>query len=154
FLAHVRAGEVRARGAQGSAAKWAHAAIALAARSLGARAPAAGRAGAGPERPDPQRVLAMVSRLLHEADARPGAATGELPPADARCLLHAWLAAVELDHLDERALIEYMQDDGFDHADLYRRACRQHERKLRAAVTDAVAAIARAGAGEGAGEIG
>jgi predicted metal-dependent phosphoesterase TrpH len=34
FLAHMRAGRVRARGAQGSAAKWAHAAIVLAARSL------------------------------------------------------------------------------------------------------------------------
>src|ERR1035438_7858099 len=34
FLAHVRLGNVLARGAQGGAAKWAHAAIALAARSL------------------------------------------------------------------------------------------------------------------------
>ncbi len=40
FLAHMRAGRVIARGAQGSAAKWAHAAIALAARSLGLDEPA------------------------------------------------------------------------------------------------------------------
>ena len=59
-------------------------------------------------------------------------ATGaDLAPADARCLLRAWLAAVELDHLDERGLIAYMQDEGFSHSDLYRRACRLHERKLR-----------------------
>ena len=35
FLAHVRAGAVRARGDQGSAARWAHNAMALAVRALG-----------------------------------------------------------------------------------------------------------------------
>jgi glycosyltransferase involved in cell wall biosynthesis/predicted metal-dependent phosphoesterase TrpH len=136
FLAHVRAGRVAARGAQGSAAKWAHAAIALAARSLG-RGP-----GEGSARPDPARVLRMLRRLLSEADARQGASTGDLDPQDARCLLRAWLSAVELDHLDERGLIEFMQREDFSHADLYRRACRLHERKLRAAVDAAVAAAA------------
>jgi glycosyltransferase involved in cell wall biosynthesis/predicted metal-dependent phosphoesterase TrpH len=135
FLAHVRAGEVLARGAQGSAAKWAHAAIALAARSLG---------GAGVEtrpparawRADPTRVMTMVHRLLREADVRHGPTgnAGGVSPEDARCLLHAWLFAVELDHLGERELIAYMQEDGFSHADLYRRACRLHERKLHEAV--------------------
>jgi len=134
FLAHVRAGRVVARGAQGSAAKWAHAAIALAARSLG-RGPAE-----GPARPDPARVLRMVRRLLSEADARQGASTGDLDPQDARCLLRAWLSAVELDDLDERGLIEFMQHEDFSHSDLFRRACRLHERKLRAAVDGAVAA--------------
>ncbi len=33
-----------------------------------------------------------------------------------------------------------MQDDDFSHSDLYRRACRLHERKLRAAVERAVSA--------------
>jgi hypothetical protein len=33
-----------------------------------------------------------------------------------------------------------MQQDGFSHSDLYRRACRAHERKLRAAVGVAVGA--------------
>jgi glycosyltransferase involved in cell wall biosynthesis/predicted metal-dependent phosphoesterase TrpH len=153
FLAHVREGNALARGAQGSAAKWAHAAIALAARSLGAQARRGDEQGG--DGPNPARVLEMVARLLREADARHGSLGGErgVAPEDARCLLHAWLAAVELDHLDtstgtlheggqagERGLIAYMQQDGFSHSDLYRRACRTHERKLRAAVDVAVRA--------------
>ncbi len=138
FLAHMRAGRVTARGAQGSAAKWAHAAIALAARSLG-------RGGDGPPShgPDPQRVLAIASRLLSEGDARHGPSAGveSVSPEDARCLLRAWLISVELDHLDERGLIAHMQDEDFSHADLYRRACRLHEHKLRAAVEAAVEAV-------------
>jgi glycosyltransferase involved in cell wall biosynthesis/predicted metal-dependent phosphoesterase TrpH len=135
FLAHVRAGNVLAGGAQGSAAKWAHAAIALAARALGR-----GEDGGGP--PDPLRVARMASRLLREADVRHGAvgSDGGVSPEDARCLLRAWLSAVELDHLDERGLIDYMQDERFSHADLYRRACRMHERKLRSAIAQAVRA--------------
>jgi glycosyltransferase involved in cell wall biosynthesis/predicted metal-dependent phosphoesterase TrpH len=148
FLAHVRDGNVLARGDQGSAAKWAHAAIALSARSLGP-----GGSGRQARSPDPARVMNMVQRLLREADARQGAVGADLTPEDARCLLRAWLRAVELDHLDtptgtlregaqagEHALIAYMQEDGFSHADLYRRACRLHERKLRRAVGVAVAA--------------
>ncbi len=135
FLAHVRTGEVLARGAQGSAAKWAHAAIARAARSFGRDRPDGQR-----ERPDPGRVMTMASRLLREGDARRGAVGNDLSPDDARCLLRAWLSAVELDHLDERQLIAHMQAEDFSHADLYRRACRMHERKLRRAVEEAVAA--------------
>jgi glycosyltransferase involved in cell wall biosynthesis/predicted metal-dependent phosphoesterase TrpH len=148
FLARVRAGEVLARGAQGSAAKWAHAAIALAARSLGC-----GEQAELAQRPDPLRVLTMARRLLREGDLRHGPVGGDLNPDDARCLLRAWLEAVELEHLDvltgiphgggqagEHALIAYMQDDGFSHGDLYRRACRAHEHKLRAAVEVAVSA--------------
>ncbi len=139
FLAHMRAGRVRARGAQGSAAKWAHAAIVLAARSLEPDeppTPSPGRRKPAPTRPDPQRVMTMVRRLLREGDARQGAtgAGGAVSPEDARCLLRAWLAAVELDHLDTPGLIACMQDESFSHADLYRRACRLHERKLRSAV--------------------
>jgi glycosyltransferase involved in cell wall biosynthesis/predicted metal-dependent phosphoesterase TrpH len=121
FLAHVRSGRVLAGGAQGSAAKWAHAAIALAARALGR-----GGHDAPPPRPDLAVVLRMAQRLLNEGDARRGEldSGGAVSPHDARCLLHAWLGAVELDHLDEAGLIAYMQDDGFSHADLYRRACR------------------------------
>jgi glycosyltransferase involved in cell wall biosynthesis/predicted metal-dependent phosphoesterase TrpH len=135
FLEHMRAGRVDAKGKQGSAAKWAHAAIALAARSLGRGADDGVHAA-----PDPQRVMTMVQRLLREGDARYGATGADVTPADARCLLRAWLSAVELDHLDERGLIAYMQEDGFSHSDLYRRACRLHERKLRAAVEQAVQA--------------
>jgi glycosyltransferase involved in cell wall biosynthesis/predicted metal-dependent phosphoesterase TrpH len=137
FLDHLRAGNVTARGKQGSAAKWAHAAIALAARSL-RRAETSGSATP----PDPQRVLSMMQRLLREGDARHGASSGDLSPEDASCLLRAWLTAVELDHLDEHGLIAYMQDDSFSHSDLYRRACRLHERKLRAAVDVAVRSAA------------
>jgi glycosyltransferase involved in cell wall biosynthesis/predicted metal-dependent phosphoesterase TrpH len=138
FLAHLRAGRVSAHGKQGSAAKWAHAAIALAARSLGPT----GRDEDGASRPDPSTVLNMVQRLLREGDVRHGATGGEMPlsPADARCLLRAWLSAVELDHLDERGLIELMQAEDFSHSGLFRRACRLHERKLRAAVDVAVRA--------------
>ncbi|MGA7705079.1 MAG: glycosyltransferase, partial [Solirubrobacteraceae bacterium] len=136
FLAHMRAGRVSAKGKQGSAAKWAHAAIALAARSLGHE-----ERDGDPARPDPRRVMTMVQRLLKEGDAREGATGADLAPADARCLLRAWLGAVELDHLDERGLIAYMQEDGFSHSDLYRKACRLHERKLREAVEAAVRAI-------------
>jgi glycosyltransferase involved in cell wall biosynthesis/predicted metal-dependent phosphoesterase TrpH len=135
FLAHVGSGAVVAGGAQGSAAKWAHAAIALAARALGRGDGAAGARG-----PDPGIVMTMVRRLLSEGDARHGAVGSDLNPEDARCLLRAWLAAVELDHLDEEGLIAYMQDDRFSHSDLYRRACRVHERKLRRAVEQAVRA--------------
>ncbi len=137
FLAHVRAGRVCAGGSQGSAAKWAHAAIALAARALG---------GSGEEapvgNPNPAVVLRMAKRLLDEGDRRHGAidAGGAVTPADARCLLHAWLRAVGLDHLDEAGLIAYMQDERFSHSDLYRKACRAHERKLRVAIERALAA--------------
>ncbi len=153
FLAHMRAGRVSAKGKQGSAAKWAHAAIALAARSLGGAGHDATRPGdeardGTPLAPDPRRVMTMAQRVLREGDARHGVTGVDLNPADARCLLRAWLSAVELDHLDtltgtgERGLIAYMQEDGFSHSDLYRRACRLHERKLRAAVDDAVRAVA------------
>jgi glycosyltransferase involved in cell wall biosynthesis/predicted metal-dependent phosphoesterase TrpH len=140
FLEHMRAGRVSAKGKQGSAAKWAHAAIALAARSLGS-----GEDDTASLAPDPQRVMTMAQRVLREGDARHGAMSADLTPADARCLLRAWLSAVELDHLDERGLIAYMQEDEFSHSDLYRRACRLHERKLRTAVQGAL----RAAAGEG-----
>jgi glycosyltransferase involved in cell wall biosynthesis/predicted metal-dependent phosphoesterase TrpH len=135
FLAFLRAGQVTARGKQGSAAKWAHAAIALAARSLGS---VEGQEESA--RPDPRTVLNMMQRLLREGDARHGATGVDLSPADARCLLRAWLSAVELDHLDERGLIDLMQADDFSHSSLFRRACRLHERKLRAAVNVAVSA--------------
>jgi glycosyltransferase involved in cell wall biosynthesis/predicted metal-dependent phosphoesterase TrpH len=140
FLAFLRAGQVTACGKQGSAPKWAHAAIALAARSLG---PAA-RDGDAAARPDPRTVLNMVQRLLREGDVRHGATGADLSPVDARCLLRAWLSAVELDHLDERGLIDLMQAEDFSHSTLFRRACRLHERKLRAAVETAV----RAASGE------
>jgi glycosyltransferase involved in cell wall biosynthesis/predicted metal-dependent phosphoesterase TrpH len=135
FLAHVRARDVSVGGAQGSAAKWAHAAIALAARALGR-----GESGSGGATPDVRTVMKMALRLLSEGHARQGAVGSDLQPEDARCLLRAWLSAVELENLDEEALIAFMQDEDFSHADLQRRASRLHERKLRAAVDQAVRA--------------
>ncbi|HEU0251267.1 MAG TPA: glycosyltransferase [Solirubrobacteraceae bacterium] len=142
FLEHMRAGRVQAQGKQGSAAKWAHAAIALAARSLWSDESEQTSAA-----PDPRRVLRMAQRLLSEGDVRHGAGGTDLTPEDARCLLRAWLAAVELDHLDERGLIAYMQAEDFKHSELYRKACRLHERKLRGAVEQALAAATGEGGG-------
>ena len=137
FLSRMRQGEAQARGAQGSAAKWAHAAIALATRALGLEATATDE----PRRvPDPRRVLGMAARLLREGDVRHGATGNDLEPDDARCLLQAWLASVGLEDLNGPALIAYMQAEEFSHSDLYRRACRAHERRLRAAVDDVLAA--------------
>ena len=143
FLAHLRAGRVVARGDHGSAARWAHNAMALAVRALGRGA----ADGAGP---DPAAVLRMVERVMTDSDARGGAACTDLGPDDARALLRAWLAAVELEpasagglvtaSLADGDLIAYLQADGFSHADLYRRARRSHERKLEAAVTRVMAA--------------
>lgn len=133
FLAHVRAGRVSADGDQGSAAKWAHAAMALAVRALG---PEAGEAP-----PDPAAVLEMAERVMVEGEVRATAAAGGLGPGDARALLRAWLEAVDLD-LDERALLAHLQDDGFSHAALARRARSRHERRLAAAAAALPAAVA------------
>ncbi|HTY96620.1 MAG TPA: glycosyltransferase [Solirubrobacteraceae bacterium] len=141
FLAHLREGRVIARGAQGSAAKWAHAAIALAIRSLGFSGPADAAT-----RVDPERVMRMVGRLLMEADVRHGPIGGDLTPGDARCLLDAWRSAVGLRALDEAGMLEMMQEEGFSHGALFRRACRAHERTLRSAVGELVATVNEGGA--------
>ncbi|HEY1688140.1 MAG TPA: glycosyltransferase [Solirubrobacteraceae bacterium] len=137
LLSYIRAGEVMAKGAQGSAAKWAHAAIALAARSLDWNP-----TGIPAQQLDPRTVLTMVRRLMVEGDARHGETGADITPEDARGLLRAWLDSVELGHLDGRRLIALMQQEDFSHSALYRRACRAHERKLRTAVDQALDAIA------------
>jgi glycosyltransferase involved in cell wall biosynthesis/predicted metal-dependent phosphoesterase TrpH len=131
FLCHVREGLAEPGGEQGSAAKWAHAAIALALRAVGR--------GSGPP-PDPAAVLTIAERVIREGHARQGAAGSGLGPDHARALLRAWLDACGLE-LEEGGLIAYMQEDGFSHADLYRRARRAHERALRRAVHAAVSAV-------------
>src|SRR5919197_979901 len=115
FLAHVCAGRVSARGDQGSAAKWAHSAMALAVRALGR--------GDGDAPPDPGAVIEMVERVMSEGDVRSGPIGGDLGPEDARALLRAWLASIELD-LDDAGLLAHLQSDGFAHASLLRRARR------------------------------
>ncbi len=129
FLAHLRVGRAEAHGDQGSAAKWAHSALALAARVV----------GCGDGDPDPRAVLALAERIVSDGDIRGGAKGAGLGPSDARSLLRAWLESVDL-HLEMDELIELLQDEEFSHADLYRRARRAHERRLRDAVQTVVEA--------------
>ncbi len=147
FLRHLLRGDAEAGGEQGSAAKWTHAAMALATRALvladseGANALVPGvRGEVRAERPDPAAVLRMAERVIREGAAREGKVAADIGPDDARCLLDAWLAGIGLD-LRGRELIAYMQSDGFSHADLYRRARRIHDRRLRAAVDRGVADV-------------
>jgi glycosyltransferase involved in cell wall biosynthesis len=129
FLAHIRAGQASAHGAQGSAAKWTHAAMALAVRSLGR--------GDGDGRPSPDAVLKIVERVMREGDVRTGQSGSDLGPEDARALLRAWLAAMDLE-LDESQLLEFLAQGELSHSDLYRRARRIHDGKLADAVQEVV----------------
>ncbi len=148
FLRHLRRGDAEAGGEQGSAAKWTHAAMALATRALvladcgdeNALVPGM-REEVRSCQPDPAAVLKMAERVIREGAVREGKVAADIGPEDARCLLEAWLGGMDLD-LRGRELIAYLQSDGFSHANLYRRARRIHDRRLRAAVvqgTDAVA---------------
>jgi glycosyltransferase involved in cell wall biosynthesis/predicted metal-dependent phosphoesterase TrpH len=139
FLRHLRHGDAEAGGEQGSAAKWTHAAMALATRAL--VIDDQGPGGADASVPSPAAVLKMAERVIREGAAREGKIAADIGPEDARCLLEAWLAGMGLD-LRGRELIAYLQSDGFSHADLYRRARRIHDRRLRAAVEQGTAAVA------------
>jgi glycosyltransferase involved in cell wall biosynthesis/predicted metal-dependent phosphoesterase TrpH len=144
FLALMRDGHAEARGEQGSAAKWTHAAMALATRALDH----AGVEVSG-ETPDPTAILKMAERVIREGDAREGKVAADIGPEDARRLLEAWLAGVGIE-VRGRELLEMLQADGFSHADLYRRARRRHERRLRVAVDDGLAAFQRGDLGTAA----
>jgi len=133
FLQQIRAGHASAGGTQGSAAKWAHAAMALATRALGE-----GASESTP--PDPGAVLKMAERVIREGEAREGKVATDIGPADARALLEAWLGSVGLE-LRGRELIDHLQADNFSHSDLYRRARRTHDRRLRVAVEQGSAAF-------------
>ena len=153
LLQYLRRGDAEAGGEQGSAAKWTHAAMALATRALILRDGAAqGAAGAnavvpgmrGEVRsgaPDPGAILKICERVIREGAAREGKVAADIGPDDARCLLEAWLAGMGLD-LRGRELIAYLQSDGFSHADLYRRARRIHDRRLRTAIEQGTTAVA------------
>jgi glycosyltransferase involved in cell wall biosynthesis/predicted metal-dependent phosphoesterase TrpH len=149
FLAHLQRGDAEAHGEQGSAAKWAHAAMALATRALGGDPGLEGRPDAvvpgmrGQLRPvpDPAAVLKMAERVIREGAAREGKIAADVGPEDAHALLDAWLDGIGLD-LRGRDLIEHMQADDFSHADLYRRARRAHDRRLRGAVDGGARAVA------------
>ncbi|HMI82414.1 MAG TPA: glycosyltransferase [Solirubrobacterales bacterium] len=149
FLQHLLNGDAEAAGEQGSAAKWTHAAMALATRTL-VEDPVnesdlqivPGMRGRFVGQPDPGAVLKMAERVIREGAARKGKIAADVGPEDARNLLDAWLAGIDLD-LRGRDLIAYLQADDFSHAELYRRARRIHDRRLRKAMragSDAVAA--------------
>ena len=72
---------------------------------------------------------------------REGKVAADIGPDDARCLLEAWLDGMGLD-LRGRGLIAHLQSDSFSHADLYRRARRIHDRRLRAAIEGGTKAVA------------
>jgi glycosyltransferase involved in cell wall biosynthesis/predicted metal-dependent phosphoesterase TrpH len=136
FLRHLRQGDAEAAGEQGSAAKWTHAAMALATRALGEQEAEAGVAV------DPAAVLKMAERVIREGAAREGKVAADIGPDDARCLLESWLGGMGIEQRG-RELISYLQSDGFSHVDLYRRARRTHDRRLREAIgsgSDAIAA--------------
>jgi glycosyltransferase involved in cell wall biosynthesis/predicted metal-dependent phosphoesterase TrpH len=134
FLRRIRSGDAVAAGDQGSAAKWAHAAMALAIRALGC--------GHAEEAPDPRAVLAIVERVMSQGEARSGPLVADLGPKDARALLRGWLDALGID-LTEQELLQEMQADGFSHSDLFRRARRVHERRLRKSVEEILGAAER-----------
>jgi len=142
FLARLRAGEVAAGGEQGSPAKLAHAAIALATRALALDGDAS---PAGAEPASPLAVWTIAGRILAEGAAREGKVAADIGPGDARALLEAWLSSIGLD-LRGRDLLDHLQADDFSHADLYRRARRVHEGRLRKATAGAAAAIGQADA--------
>jgi glycosyltransferase involved in cell wall biosynthesis/predicted metal-dependent phosphoesterase TrpH len=147
FLAHLRAGEAAAGGEQGSAAKWAHAAMALATRALAMEGTCWPEADMGaqdlarPGSPDPLVVLKIAQRVVGQGTAREGAIVADLGPEDARALLDSWLCSIGIE-LRGRALIEHLQSEEFSHADLYRRARRIHDRRLRAAIDQGAVAVA------------
>ncbi len=152
FLARMRAGDATAGGEQGSAAKWAHAAMALATRALviadrgDASEPAVGfvgvRAPEKPTAPDPAAVLKIAQRVVGEGGAREGAIAADIGPDDARALLDSWLGSIGIE-LRGRELLDHLQAEEFSHADLYRRARRIHDRRLRGAIAAGTGAVAR-----------
>jgi glycosyltransferase involved in cell wall biosynthesis len=66
---------------------------------------------------------------MREGDVRQGAPGRDLHAEDGSALLAAWLDAVDLGVSGPR-LIELLQEGELAHRDVYRRACRIHERKL------------------------
>jgi glycosyltransferase involved in cell wall biosynthesis/predicted metal-dependent phosphoesterase TrpH len=151
FLAHLQRGDAEGAGEQGSAAKWTHAAMALATRALEGDAPSqtdadwrlsSGKRTKRANPPlDPGAVLKICQRVISEGAVREGKVATDIGPDDARNLLRAWLHGVGIKR-SGRELLEYLQSEDFSHADLYRRARRTHERRLRAAVGDGSRAVA------------
>ena len=148
FLAALRSGDAAAGGEQGSAAKWAHAAMALATRALtlddAGGASDFERAGARRKStaPDPATVLKIAQRVVGQGAAREGKVAADIGPDDARALLDSWLGSIGVE-LRGRDLLDHLQSEDFSHADLYRRARRVHDRRLRAAIDSGTEAVVR-----------
>jgi glycosyltransferase involved in cell wall biosynthesis/predicted metal-dependent phosphoesterase TrpH len=136
FLAHIRAGEAVAHGDQGGAAKWTHAAMALAIRALGDGEPTG--------RPDPGAVVKIIERVMSEGNVRSSSSQPDLGPRDALALLRGWLSAMKLE-VDERTLLELLQEGEIGHQDLYRRARKLHEQELARVVKETVEVVEAGG---------
>ena len=143
FLRQIRAGDARGRRRAGQRGQVGsrgdgvgHAALAL---ESGERRP-----------PDPAAVLKIAQRTISEGAAREGKVAADIGPDDARALLEAWLRSLGLDQRGPE-LLAYLQAEDFSHADLYRRARRTHERRLRGAIAQGSAA---AGEGDVAAAVG
>lgn len=134
FLDSVMAGSAEPGGEHGSAEKWAHAALALAARTLGVPS--------GDRDAEPGKALALIGRFMQEASNRGQEIAGELEPGDAAGLLGAHLEAAGYEVDGAYGLIRKLQQENDSHADIFRRACRRHERRLGEVVDDALAGLA------------
>jgi glycosyltransferase involved in cell wall biosynthesis len=95
-------------------------------------------------------VLKIAQRTISEGAAREGKVAADIGPDDARALLEAWLRSLGLDQRGPE-LLAYLQAEDFSHADLYRRARRTHEQRLRGAIAQGSAAV---GEGDVAGAVG
>lgn len=96
--------------------------------------------------------MKMAERVIREGAAREGKIAADVGPEDVRALLEAWLDGIGLE-VRGRELISYLQDDGFSHAELYRRARRIHDRKLRKAVRVGTEAVAGGDPGAAVGSL-
>lgn len=96
--------------------------------------------------------MKMAERVIREGAARQGKIAADVGPEDARALLEAWLDGIGLE-LRGWDLISFLQEDGFSHAELYRRARRIHDRKLRKAVRAGVEAVAGGDPGAALGSL-
>jgi glycosyltransferase involved in cell wall biosynthesis/predicted metal-dependent phosphoesterase TrpH len=148
LLEHLRQGRAEAGGEQGSAAKWAHAAMALATRALeigdvpGVNRPYGREIDGTSGEPDPAAVMKIAQRVVGQGTAREGKVAADIGPDDARLLLDAWLRSMGIEQRG-RELVELLQAEGFSHAELYRRARRSHDRRLRGAIGEGTDAVAR-----------
>lgn len=86
-------------------------------------------------------MLKICQRVVSQGSVREGAVAADIGPDDARALLDSWLVSMGIE-LRERELLAHLQGEGFSHADLYRRARRVHDRRLREAIGAGTAAVA------------